>query len=76
MERVCQTDIQHSNNSILEITIADFSHCKNIPDRVVESVCFKQLLEMARYVGNDFKIPSWKKIEGKFFSSDIYTYLC
>ena len=24
MERVCQTDIQHSNNSILEMVIADF----------------------------------------------------
>ncbi len=64
MERVCQTDIQHSNNSILEMAIADFFHCKNIPDCDVESVCFKQLLEKARYVGSDFKIPSRKKIGG------------
>ncbi len=67
MECVCQTDIQHSNNSILEMAIADFFHCENIPDRVVESVRFKQLLEKARYVGSDFKIPSRKKIGGKFF---------
>ena len=67
MQRVCQTDIRHSNNSILEMAIADFFHCENIPDRVVELVCFKQLLEKARYVGSDFKIPSRKKIGGKFF---------
>ncbi len=67
MEHVCQTDIRHSNNSILEMAIADFFHCENIPDCVVESVRFKQLLEKARYVGSDFKIPSRKKIGGKFF---------
>ncbi len=76
MERVCKMNIRHSNNSILEMAIADFFHCKNIPDCVVESVCFKQLLDKARYVGSDFKTPSRKKIGGKFFSSDIYTYLC
>ncbi len=31
-------------------------------------VYFKQLLDKARYVGSDFKIPSRKKIGGKFFS--------
>ncbi len=67
MERVCQTDIQNSNNSILEMAIADFFHCKNIPDCVVELVRFKQLLEKARYVGSDFKVPSRKKIGGKLF---------
>ena len=66
MEHVCQTDIQHSNNSILEMAIVDFFHCENIPDHVVESTWFKQLLDKARYVGSDFKIPSRKKIGGRF----------
>ncbi len=37
MERICQSDIRHTNNAILEMAIADFFHCENIPDRVVES---------------------------------------
>ncbi len=37
MERTCQSDILHTNNAILEMAIADFFHCENIPDRVVES---------------------------------------
>ena len=63
MERTCQSDIRHTNNAILEMAIADFFHCKNIPDRVVESSRFKQLLEKAKYVGSDFKIPHRKKLE-------------
>ncbi len=73
MEHTCQTGIQHSNNSILEMAIADFFHCKNIPDHIFESTWFKQ--KKAKYVGSDFKIPNRKQIGGKFFS-DIYTYLC
>ncbi len=65
MECVCQTDIQHSNNSILEMAIADFFHCEDIPDCVVESTRFKKLLEKSRYVGSDFNIPRRKKIGGK-----------
>ncbi len=38
MEHTCQTDIQNSNNSILEMTIANFFHCENISDCVVELV--------------------------------------
>ncbi len=64
---VCQTDIRHSKISILQLAIADFFHCENIPDCVVESVCFKQLLEKARYVGSNFKVSSRKKIGGKLF---------
>ncbi len=56
-----------TNNLILEMAITDFFHCENIPGCVVESVHFKQLLEKARYIGSDFKIPSRKKIGGKFF---------
>ncbi len=72
VEQTNQSDIRHTNNAILEMAIADFFHCKNIPDRVVESTRFKQLLEKAKYVGSDFKIPHRKKIGGKlikcFFS--------
>ncbi len=64
MERVCQSDIRHSNNSILEMAIADFFIVRTY---LIVLFCFKQLLEKARYVGSDFKIPSRKKIGGKFF---------
>ncbi len=65
MEHTSQSDIPHTNNAILEMAIADFFHCKNIPDRVVESTRFKQVLEKAKYGGSDFKIPQRKKIGGK-----------
>ena len=74
MERTCQSDIRHTNNAILEMAIADFFHCKNIPDRVVESTQFKQLLEKAKYVGSDFKIPHRKKIGGKTNDNYFFSY--
>ncbi len=62
MDHTLQSDICHTNNIILEMTIADSFHCKNVPDMVVESTRFKQLLEKATYVGSNFKIPHRKKI--------------
>jgi len=43
-----QSDIRRSNNAMVEITIADFFHCKNIPDAVVESPRFKRLISVCR----------------------------
>ena len=36
-------DIRKSHNAIVEMAIADFFHCENIPDAVVESPRFKNL---------------------------------
>ncbi len=63
IECTFQSDIHHTNNTILEMAIADFFHCENIPDRMVQSTWFKQLLEKAKYVGSDFKIPHRKKLD-------------
>ncbi len=60
MECTCQSDICHTNNASLEMAIAVFFYHKNIPDRVVESTQFKQLLEKAKYVGSNFRIPHRK----------------
>ena len=37
-------DIRKSHNAIVEMAIADFFHCENIPDAVVESPRFKRLV--------------------------------
>ncbi len=50
------------------MAITDFFYCENIPDNVVKLYWFKKMLQQARLVGKDFKIPERRKIGGKFFS--------
>ncbi len=66
-ERAVCTDIRRSFDAGLEMAIADFFHCENIPDNVVKSYRFKKMLQQARLVGKDFKIPDRRKIGGKYF---------
>jgi hypothetical protein len=40
--------------------IANFFHCKNIPDAVVELPRFKRLVCMCHLVGEDFVVPHQK----------------
>jgi hypothetical protein len=58
-------DIRQSNNAQVEMAIADFFHCQNIPDSVVESPEFKRLVCQCCLVDNNFVIPSKKKIGGE-----------
>ncbi len=51
-------NIRKSNNATVEMAIADFFHCKNIPDAVVELPRFIRLVCMCRLVGEDFIIPN------------------
>ena len=58
-------DIRKSNNATVEMAIADFFHCENIPDAVVESQQFQHLIKVCRLVGEDFVVPHRKKIGGE-----------
>ncbi len=51
-------DIRKSNNANIEMAIADFFHCENIPDAVVELPRFIQLVRMCHLVGEDFIVPN------------------
>jgi hypothetical protein len=55
-------DIWKSNNATVEMAIANFFHCKNIPDAVVELPRFIQLVRMCCLVGEDFVVPNQKQI--------------
>ncbi len=57
-------DIRKSNNATVEMAIANFFHCKNIPDAVVESPRFIRLVHLCRLVGEDFIVPNQKQIGG------------
>jgi hypothetical protein len=46
------------------MAIADFFHCENILDLVVESPRFIRLVRVCRLVGEDFVVPHQKKIGG------------
>jgi hypothetical protein len=50
-------DIQKSNNATIEMAIANFFHCNNIPDSAVELPRFIRLLPVCCLVGKDFILP-------------------
>ncbi len=51
-------DIRKSISALLEMAIADFFYCENLPDSAVESNHFCKILD-------GFSIPSRKKIGGE-----------
>jgi hypothetical protein len=67
------SDIRKCNNASFEMAIADFFHCENIPDKVVESERFARVIKKARTVGSDFKIPSRSKIGGELLDLNFET---
>jgi hypothetical protein len=58
-------DIRKSHNAIVETVIADFFHCENIPDAVVESPRCKRFGKVCRLVGEVFVVPNCKKVDGE-----------
>ena len=60
-----QLDIRRCNDAKVEMAIADFFHCENIPDAVVESPRFKRLISVCRLVGDKFVPPNSHKIGGQ-----------
>jgi hypothetical protein len=58
-------NICKSHNAIVEMAIADFSHCENIPDAVVESPRLKRLVKVCHLVGEDFVVPNCKRVGGE-----------
>jgi hypothetical protein len=59
-----QMDIHKVNNAQAQMVIADFFHCKNIPDMVVELPRFKPMVSVLSKVGSDFEIPKQRQIGG------------
>jgi hypothetical protein len=50
--------------AMVEMAMADFFHCENIPDAVVESPRFKRLISVCRLLGDKFVPPNSHKIGG------------
>lgn len=44
--------------------IANFSICKNILDRLVESTRFRDMSKQALFVGIEYALPTIQKIDG------------
>ena len=61
---ILQSDIRKSNDATVEMAIADFFHCENIPDAVVESSRFKRMISVCRLLGDKFVPPNAKKLGG------------
>jgi hypothetical protein len=65
MGNMQQGDIRQINKSSLDMAIADFFHCDNIPDNVAKSPRLKRIITLAKAVGNDYKIPTRQRIGGE-----------
>jgi hypothetical protein len=57
-------DIWKSNNATVEMAIADYFRCENIPDAVVELPRFIRRVRVCHLVGEDFIVPNQKQIGG------------
>ncbi len=55
------------------MAIADFFHCENIPDLVVESPRFKRMVFVLSTVGSDFEIPNQMQIGGPLLDLNFQT---
>jgi hypothetical protein len=58
-------DIHKSHNAMVEMAIADFFHCENIPDAVVELPRCKRLVKVCCLDREDFVVPNCKKVCGE-----------
>ncbi len=56
------SDICRINDAQLQMLIADYFHCENIADIVVESTRLKHMLKQAQLVGGGLRPPARKKI--------------
>lgn len=65
MENISAGDLRVANTAQLDMAIANFWHCDNIPDAAVESPRFKYLLKCARLVSKEYKPPHRKRIAGE-----------
>ena len=68
-----QTDIRQVNHTKAQMAIADFFHCENIPDSVVESPRFKRMVHVLSKTGSDFEIPKRKQIGGSLLDLNFQT---
>jgi hypothetical protein len=68
-----QTDIRQVNNTIAQMAIADFFHCENISDLVVETPRFKLMVNVLSKIGSDFEIPKRKQIGGPLLDLNFQT---
>ena len=65
-----QTDIRKSNNSRLQMAIADLIHCEGLAFAISESPRMMAVIRVARLVGNDFTPPSRRQVSGKLLTAN------
>ena len=73
LQKLSQSDIRCSNNSQLEMAIADFFHCDGVSFNLAGSQRFARVIHCARLVGDDFKIPHRHKIGGPLLDINFQT---
>jgi hypothetical protein len=68
-----QMDICKVNNALAQMAIANFFHCENIPDMVVELPRFKRMVSILSKVESNFEIPKQRQIRGPLLDLNFQT---
>lgn len=71
---VVHADLRAANNARLTTAIADLWHAENIPDRTVMTPRFKEVIDAARMVGMDYKLPNRNHIGGYLLQENAAAY--
>ena len=71
---VAHADLRAANNARLTTAIADMCHAENLQDRLVGTPRFREVIEAAKMVGPDYKIPNRKDIGGCLLKENVAVY--
>ena len=61
---VAHADLRAANNARLTTAIADMFHAENLQDRLIGTHRFREVIEAAKMVGPDYKLPNRNDIGG------------
>ena len=71
---VVHGSLRSANNARLTTAIADLCHAENLPDRVVGCARFQEVIDAAKMVGADWRMPSRKDIGGSLLKVNAAAY--
>ena len=63
-QKMKQADLNSVNHARMDMAVVTFFHENNISDRTVESPSFKIMLKYVHLVSQEYKIPTWKGVDG------------
>ena len=72
---VFHANLRAANNARLTTAVADLCHANNVPDRLVGTPQFKEVIDAAKMVDADYKLPDQKVIGGYLLKENVAAYI-